>query len=139
MWLISPHVSTSNMDLADISTITLVYSDQPSPPSPSPPSPPSSHNGSLSYGHTAVPDFLNTLKMDVDVEEGHIPKVDDALFGSQELEVSIPDNDIENCARKQGPLLPTSDSPMSTDHGNLNEGMVRGNCDFLSRWDEIGK
>jgi len=63
----------------------------------------------------------------------------DALVGSQKLENSTPDNDfIEKCARKQGLLLSASDSLMPTDHGNLNERMVRENCAFLSKWDDIG-
>jgi len=132
------------MDHADISAITLVYFDQspsPSPPPPSPPSPPSPLYGSLSYRHIAMPDFPDTIGKEVDFEEGHIPKFNEALVGSQELEDSIPDNDfIEKCASKQGlHLLSTSDWLMPTDRENMKERMIRENCAFLSRWDDIGK
>jgi hypothetical protein len=91
------------MDQADISAITLVYCDQPSPLSP-PPSPPFPPHDFHSYEHIAMPAFpleevveegiLNKYTGEMEVNKEHLPIFNEALVGSQELEDLIPDDDV---------------------------------------------
>lgn len=105
------------MEHTDISDITLVYSDHPSPPS----------HSSLGYGridldmdHSSHHDPRQSMaaadvsvgsktdagEMEVDVEEGHVTNLNKDLFGLQEWEDSILDDDIiEKYSGKQGCLL----------------------------------